>query len=261
MNGAQLRELLDFAVDAAWRAGKVTLEYFQTQPLIERKLDHSVVTIADRRTEETIRQLIRSRYPTHDIVGEEYGSEITSSDYTWFLDPIDGTQSFVHGVPLYGVLIGLEYKKESVIGVVNCPAIGDIVYAARGEGCYWNGRRAQVSETVSLSQATVSTTAAELFQKAGRLEAWTRLTAQIAGYRTWGDCYGYVLVATGRVDAMIDPIMHVWDCAPMLPIITEAGGRFTDWTGTATISGGDAVASNGRLHASVLSALGTGNRS
>jgi fructose-1,6-bisphosphatase/inositol monophosphatase family enzyme len=98
----------------------------------------------------------------------------------------------------------------------------------------------------------------ELFQKVGRLEAWERLAAQTGHYRTWGDCYGYVLVATGRVDAMIDPIMHVWDCAPLLPIITEAGGRFTDWKGTATIRGGNAIASNGRLHASVLSVLGAG---
>jgi histidinol phosphatase-like enzyme (inositol monophosphatase family) len=199
--------------------------------------------------------MIRSRYPNHDIIGEEYGSEVTSSDYTWILDPIDGTQSFVHGVPLYGVLIGLESRKEPALGVVNCPAVDDIVYAARGEGCYCNGRRAQVSETATLSEATVSTSGVEYFQKVGRLEAWEKLTAQTARYRTWGDCYGYVLVATGRVDVMIDPIMNVWDCAPLLPIITEAGGRFTDWTGTATIRGGDAVASNGRLHASVLSVL------
>lgn len=255
MTSIQLRELLDFAVDTAWRGGKITLEYFQTEPVIEWKPDQSVVTLADRRAEETIRNRIRSRYPGHDIIGEEYGSDTASSDYTWIVDPIDGTQSFVHGVPLYGVMLALEYHHEAVLGVVNCPAINELVYAARGQGCYCNGRRAHVSETSSLEQATVATTGVELFSATGRSKAWERLTAQAARFRTWGDCYGYVLVATGRADVMIDPIMNVWDCAPLLPIITEAGGRFTDWKGNETIRGGDAVASNGRLHASVLSAL------
>jgi histidinol-phosphatase len=255
MTGPELRSLLDFAVDLAWRAGKITLEYFQTQPLIERKADQSVVTVADRRAEETIRNLIRSRFPQHNIVGEEYGEEVGSSDYTWILDPIDGTQSFVHGVPLYGVLIGLEYRREAVLGVVNCPAVEDMAYAARGEGCYWNGRRARVSDTASLQQATASTSGVEYFAKAGRSAAWDRLTAGTTRFRTWGDCYGYVLVATGRADIMVDPIMNVWDCAALLPLITEAGGKFTDWKGDATIRGGDAVATNGILHASVLSVL------
>jgi histidinol phosphatase-like enzyme (inositol monophosphatase family) len=255
MTDTELRDLLDFAVDMAWRAGKVTLEYFQTRTSIELKPDQSVVTAADRRTEEVVRQLIRSRFPDHGIVGEEYGTEITGADYTWIIDPIDGTQSFVHGVPLYGVLIGLEYKNETLLGVINCPAADDMVFAARGEGCYWNGRRASVSDTVNLDEALVTTSGVEYFQKVGRLEAWQRLTAQTARYRTWGDCYGYALVATGRAEAMIDPIMHVWDCAPLLPIITEAGGMFTSWKGESTIRGGDAVATNGRLHTAVLSLL------
>jgi len=255
MTATALRELLDFAVDTAWQAGKITLEYFQTRHSVERKPDQSVVTIADRRAEEAIRHLIRSRFPDHGIIGEEYGSESASSEYTWIVDPIDGTQSFVHGVPLYGVLLGLEYRNEVVLGVVNCPGLDDMVYAARGQGCYWNGRRARVSETAILQEATITTSGPEHFRTTGRLHSWERLTAQTARYRTWGDCYGYVLVATGRADVMIDPIMNVWDCAPLLPVITEAGGRFTDWNGAATIRGGDAVATNGRLHAAVLSAL------
>jgi histidinol phosphatase-like enzyme (inositol monophosphatase family) len=252
---AEFRELLDFAVDVAWRAGKVTLEYFQTQLSIERKRDNSVVTVADRRTEQTIRESIRSRFPDHNIIGEEYGEEISGSDYNWIVDPIDGTQSFVHGVPLYGVLLGLEYRNEAILGVVNCPALDEMVYAARGEGCYWNGRRARVSTTQNLAEALWCASGAEYFETVGRSAAWSRLKENTARYRTWGDCYGYVLVATGRADVMVDPIMHVWDCAPLLPIMAEAGGRFTDWKGDATIRGGNAVATNGVLHDSVLAVL------
>jgi histidinol-phosphatase len=255
MTDKELRDLLDFAVDLSWRAGKVTLEYFQTRTAIERKPDQSVVTVADRRTEEVMRNAIHARFPTHGIIGEEYGSESTETDYTWIIDPIDGTQSFVHGAPLYGVLLGLEYKGESLVGVVNCPASDDLVYAARGEGCFWNGRRASVSETADLQDALVTTSGTEYFDKVGRSESWQRVVGRAARYRTWGDCYGYVLVATGRADVMIDPIMNVWDCAPLLPVIMEAGGTFTDWRGNATIRGGDAVATNGRLHQSVLSLL------
>jgi histidinol phosphatase-like enzyme (inositol monophosphatase family) len=252
---AEFRELLDFAVDVAWRAGKVTLEYFQTQLSIERKRDNSVVTVADRRTEQTIRESIRSRFPDHNIIGEEYGEEVSGSDYSWIVDPIDGTQSFVHGVPLYGVLLGLEYRNETILGVVNCPAMDEMVYAARGEGCYWNGRRARVSTTQNLGEALWCASGAEYFEMVGQSAAWSRLKENTTRYRTWGDCYGYVLVATGRADVMVDPIMHVWDCAPLLPIMTEAGGRFTDWKGDATIRGGNAVATNGSLHNSVLAVL------
>jgi histidinol-phosphatase len=252
---AEFRELLDFAVDVAWRAGKVTLEYFQTQLTIERKRDNSVVTVADRRTEQTIRESIRSRFPDHNIIGEEYGEEISGSDYNWIVDPIDGTQSFVHGVPLYGVLLGLEYRNEAILGVVNCPAVDEMVYAARGEGCYWNGRRARISTTQNLGEALWCASGAEYFEMVGQSNAWARLKANTARYRTWGDCYGYVLVATGRADVMVDPIMHVWDCAPLLPIMIEAGGRFTDWQGNATIRGGNAVATNGIIHESVLTEL------
>jgi histidinol-phosphatase len=252
---AEFRELLDFAVDVAWRAGKVTLEYFQTQLSIERKADNSVVTVADRRTEQTIRELIRSRFPDHNIIGEEYGEDVSGSDYNWIVDPIDGTQSFVHGVGFYGVLLGLEYRNEPILGVVNCPAVDEMIYAARGEGCYWNGRRARVSSTQNLKDALWCASGAEYFEMAGKSDAWKRLNSTTARYRTWGDCYGYVLVATGRADVMVDPIMHVWDCAPLLSIITEAGGRFTDWKGEATIRGGNAVATNGALHDSVLAVL------
>ena len=249
------RDLLDFAVSVAWQAGKVTLEYFHTKLTTETKSDESPVTIADRRTEQTIRELISAKFPDHSIVGEEYGEQPGDSQYRWIIDPIDGTQSFIRGVPLYGVLIGLEHNNETVVGVVNYPALGEMLFAARGEGCYWNGTRAAVSTVSKLSETVFLTTGPELFHQNNRGGAYERLAKATSRQRTWGDCYGYGLVATGRADLMIDPIMHVWDCAPLLPIMIEAGGTFTDWTGATTIHGGDAIATNGLIFDQVMKLL------
>src|SRR5882724_8237302 len=249
------RDLLDFAVSIAWQAGKVTLEYFHTKLTTETKADESPVTIADRQTEQTIRESIAAKFPDHSIVGEEYGEQAGDSQYRWIIDPIDGTQSFIRGVPLYGVLIGLEHNDEPVVGVVNYPALGEMLYAARGEGCYWNGTRAAVSTVAKLKDAVFLTTGPELFHQSNRGSAYDRLSKATGKQRTWGDCYGYGLVATGRADLMIDPIMHVWDCAPLLPIMIEAGGTFTDWTGKTTIHGGDAIATNGLIFDQVMKLL------
>jgi histidinol phosphatase-like enzyme (inositol monophosphatase family) len=249
------RDLLDFAVSVAWQAGKVTLEYFHTKLTTEIKPDESPVTIADRRTEQTIRELIATKFPDHSIVGEEYGEQTGIAQYRWIIDPIDGTQSFIRGVPFYGVLIGIEHYDETVAGVVNYPALGEMLYAARGEGCYWNGTRAAVSTVSKLSDAMFLTTGPELFYQSNRGGAFERLSKATQKQRTWGDCYGYGLVATGRADVMVDPIMHVWDCAPLLPILAEAGGKFTDWKGTATIHGGDSIATNGLIHDQVMKLL------
>src|SRR5918992_4317853 len=139
------RTMLDFAVDAAWQAGKITLEYFQTGTPVERKADASPVTLADRRAEEKLREGIQRTFPDHGILGEEFGEVAGRSPYRWVLDPLDGTRSFIQGVPLYGVMMGLEHQGQPVLGVVHFPALGETVYAAKGEGCYWNGRRARVS--------------------------------------------------------------------------------------------------------------------
>src|SRR5437016_1990609 len=152
------RDLLDVAVSVAWQAGKITLEYFQTKLTTETKSDQSPVTIADRRTEQKIRELISSRFPNHNIVGEEYGEQKGNSEYRWIIDPIDGTQSFIRGVPFYGVLIGIEKQNEVVVGVVNYPALGEMLFAARGEGCYWNGMRTGVSTVSKLGDALFLTT-------------------------------------------------------------------------------------------------------
>lgn len=254
-----LRMLLDFAVDAAWRAGKITLEYFQTGTPVERKADTSPVTLADRRAEETLRERIHAHFPEHGILGEEFGESPGRSPYRWILDPLDGTRSFIQGVPLYGVLLGLEYAGRAVLGVAHFPALDETVYAAKEEGCYWNGRRAAVSAVDCLQEAVVLATDVASLYAEGRGQVFERLQAQTGLQRTWGDCYGHMLVATGRAEIMLDAIMNIWDCAALQPIVEEAGGTFTDWTGTATHTGGNALSTNGRLFQAVMEIIAAGH--
>jgi histidinol phosphatase-like enzyme (inositol monophosphatase family) len=249
-----LDDYLAFAIQTAIDAGKIALAHYQTGVAVELKPDRSPVTLADRGAEHAIRQAIAARYPGHSVVGEEYGADERSSPFRWVVDPIDGTKSFVRGVPLFGTLIGLQIDGRVEVGVCHLPALGETVAAATGLGCTWNGRTARVSETRTLEEATVLFSDSRMLgERLGdRRQAFERATGLL---RTWGDCYGYCLVATGRADVMIDPAMNPWDCAALVPILREAGGRFTDWTGAERIDGGDALGTNGALHQAVLDLL------
>jgi histidinol phosphatase-like enzyme (inositol monophosphatase family) len=255
MDEKQLREVLEFAVEAAHRAGAFTLGYFQTDLAYELKADRTPVTAADRGAEERLRRRIEGAFPAHGILGEELGEKPGREPARWILDPIDGTFSFISGVPLYSVLIGFEWRGEMAAGVIHLPALRETVYAARGLGCWWNGRRARVSDVTDVSQARLSATSTKLFEQQGRLAVYDRLRAACVADRGWADGYGYACLATGRVDVALDPVMGIWDNAALLPVVTEAGGRFTDWSGNATHRGPDAVATNGRLHEQVLALL------
>ena len=252
MSAGELRGLLDFGVEVARGAGEITLRYFRGKFDARRKADRSFVTEADVEAEAFLRRAIRERYPEDAILGEEEGASEGTSGRRWIVDPIDGTFSFVHGVPFYGVLVGVEVGGEAAVGVVNVPALDEIVYAARGHGCFWNGRPARVSQTAPLERALMLTTSFGLFERSGTPELAAELQRRTAAARTWGDCYGYVLVATGRAELMLDPQMNVWDCAPLLPILEEAGGTFTDWRGRRTIHGGNGVATNGHIFQEVM---------
>jgi histidinol phosphatase-like enzyme (inositol monophosphatase family) len=244
---ANLQSLLDFAVRVAREAGDITRRHFRQSLTVERKADGSPVTAADREAERFIRESIQRAFPDDGILGEEEGERPGTSDRRWIIDPLDGTYSFVHGVPLFGVLIGAELAGEPVLGVVNLPALDEFVYAARGLGCFWNGEPARVSATPTLSDALLLATDFGTCEQYGFGRAAAALLRKAAARRTWGDCYGHILVATGRADVMLDPVMNVWDCAALLPIVEEAGGTFTDWQGRRTIHGGNAVSSNGSL--------------
>lgn len=241
-----LADLAEIAVDLARRAGELTLEYYHGGVETEHKADGTPVTAADRGAEALLRREIRSRFPDDGLVGEEHGTEPGTSGRTWILDPIDGTKSFVRGVPLWGVLIGLEIDGEAALGVIHLPALSETVVAWRGGGCWWNGRPARVSGVAELGSSLVN------LSDFPEDDALDPVLAAAGLQRTWGDCYGYVLVATGRAEVMIDPVVNVWDVAAVQPIIEEAGGRFTDLRGEATIRGGNAVGSNGLVHDAVL---------
>lgn len=248
----ELNELLQFAVELGRGAGDITLEYFRKKPETSKKSDGSYVTIADRQAETYLREQIAKRFPDDGVLGEEEGESSGTSGRRWIVDPIDGTFAFVHGVPFYGVLIALEIEEEMSVGVINIPALGELVSAAKGVGCFLNGEPARVSNTSELKDALLLATDFTSCARYGFGEAAESLQMRTKANRTWGDCYGYVLVATGRADIMLDPVMNLWDCAPLLPIMEEAGGTFTDWRGVRTVSGGNSIATNGKLFDEVM---------
>lgn len=253
---SELNELLEFSIALARGAGDITLKYFRRQPETSTKSDGSYVTIADREAEAYLRRRIAERFPDDGVLGEEEGEREGRSGRRWILDPIDGTFAFVHGVPFYGVLIALEIDGEPSVGVVNIPALSEIVAAATGLGCFFNGETARVSATASLDEALLLATDFHGCARYSLGRAAELLQARARTSRTWGDCYGYVLVATGRADVMFDPVMNLWDCAPLLPIMEEAGGTFTDWRGERTINGGNSIATNGLLFDEVMTLVG-----
>lgn len=251
-----LQSRLDTALDASWRAGRITLAYYQSQLHVDFKGDGSPVTQADVRAEQEIRSILNQHFPEDAIVGEEGGAQKKSAATgTWYIDPIDGTKSFICGVPFYAVLLAYEIAGEVVLGVINLPALNEMIWATKGSGCFWNGRRARVSTINEMRDARLMLTDYRQMEKDCSPTGLQQLCAETKLQRTWGDAYGHVLVATGRAEIMIDPRMAVWDCGPLLPIIQEAGGRFTDWQGNATIHGANAFSTNGLLHEAVQAKL------
>ncbi len=252
MENPSIQTLLEFALDAAWQAGRITLGYFQASTGVERKADNSPVTVADREAEKKLRTLIERYWPDHGVIGEEFGRSGEGARYQWILDPIDGTKSFICGVPFYSTLIALLDGDEVRLGVIHLPALNETVYAVRGGGCYWNGRRAHVSTQSAIGDAVVLCSDLNTFAQYGKAEAWQRLVQATYFQRTWGDAYGYSLIATGRADIMVDPVMCLWDIAPLQVILEEAGGTLTDWQGRRTIHGGEGIATNGVLFDRVM---------
>lgn len=251
-----LRTYLDFALETAHLAGKLTLGYFQTGVTANYKADDSPFTIADHKSEELIRARIEKRFPSHATIGEEFGEKnLATATHKWYIDPIDGTKSFLHGVPLYAVLIGLEIENKAEVGVAYFPALDEMIGAATGEGCWWNGRRAHVSQVSRLKDAVVTTGEFKLFEPQRRGQAWERLQAACSIVAGWGDAYGYLLVATGRAELMLDPAMSEWDCAPFPPILREAGGFFGDWSGNETIHAQESIGTTNTLLPEVLSVI------
>lgn len=253
-----LKDLLEASTEAAYQAGKITLSYFQSARFeVETKADDSPVTLADKDAEQFIRQFVKKYFPDHAILGEEYGEIPGTSPYRWIIDPIDGTKSFIHGVPLYGTMIGIEDRriKDTTVGVVYFPALNEMYSAAKGSGAWCNGRRIQVSAVRELKESVVLITDIQHANEHPKAYLFDQLQKQARFTRTWGDCYGHMLVASGRAEIMLDPKMHLWDVAALKPIIEEAGGNFFDWNGKNGLYINDAIACNANLESEIIKLL------
>jgi histidinol phosphatase-like enzyme (inositol monophosphatase family) len=238
---------LEAVVELARVAGDFAMSHYGRTLTVDVKHDGSPVTIADRGAEERARAWIEKRFPDDGILGEEFGDVRPTARRRWILDPIDGTKSFIRRVPLWGTLVAVTEGESVLAGCAYFPAVAETVAAAAGEGCFWNGTRCNVSSTATIAEATIVITDQRFEERPERARAWRRLASQASVSRTWGDCYGYLLLATGRADVMVDDVVAPWDAAALYPIVTEAGGSFTDWSGSATAFGGDIIATNSAL--------------
>jgi histidinol-phosphatase len=250
--------LIGAVEEVARLAGDVALAHFRSSLAVETKADGSPVTIADRQAEQAARDWIERHFPVDGILGEELGLTRPAATRRWILDPIDGTKTFIRGVPLWGTLVALCEGERVLAGAAYFPAVGEMLAAAASAGCWWNGARCHVSSRATLSDATVLTTDERFPRDPAQRAGWLALANHAGVSRSWGDCYGYLLVSTGRAEVMVDGIMSPWDAAALMPIVEEAGGVFTDWTGARTAFGGSAVATNQGVATESRSLLETG---
>jgi histidinol phosphatase-like enzyme (inositol monophosphatase family) len=251
-----MQELVDFAQHLAQASGKLILKHYAGPLQVLSKPDHTPVTIADREAEALMRGLIERHYPDHQVLGEEDGlSGKEGSDHRWVLDPIDGTKPFIHKVPLFGTLIALLERGVPILGAVHIPTAGELVIGARGRQTTLNGSPVRVRPTATLAEATLVYTNTQELWRQGHAAGFQRLQARVGLARGWGDCYGHFMVAVGRADIMLDPIMKLWDVAALKPCVDGAGGRLTDKFGVDTGVGESALSTNGTLHQAALDVL------
>lgn len=263
---SEFAELLQVGRKATAIAKEEILSHFGGTVQVDWKPDHTPVTIADRNAETKVREFLERETPEFGFIGEEFGRTRPEAEYQWILDPIDGTKSFVRGVPLFGTILGLYHRERSVVGIIGLPALNSELSAAVGQGAHVDGRPARVSTVSQLDQATVLSGTINTMEARGYGDSFARLRRASQLYRGWGDCYGYYLVACGRAELMVDPVVSIWDIAALPVIFAEAGGafseingnrRFLDAAGTvlAGTDGFTGLASNGKLHTKAMEYL------
>ena len=251
---SELSELKKFCKLLAGESGKVINKYFLSGVGVEFKEDKSPVTVADKKAEEIIRNLINKEFPDHGIVGEEFGKENAGSEYQWIIDPIDGTKSFIHGMITFGTLIALLKNGEPVLGVINQPVL-DLFLIGDNQTAELNGIKTKVRKVENLEEALLLTTDHLNVEKYQNIKKFEKLIHSVKLYRTWGNCFGYYLVAAGLADIMIDPIMSIWDTAALIPVIKGAGGIITDYHGQDPMKGNSIIAATPALHKPVIEIL------
>ena len=250
-----LAQELDLALALVKEAEGPIMGRFQKKLEVVKKRDNTPVTEADREAEALVRRRLAELRPAHGVIGEEHGVHLPEARFKWVVDPIDGTKAFIHGVPLFGTLLALLEDGRPVLGVIHMPALGESLWAARGMGAFLNGDPCRVSGVAALSDALLCDGSALTVSRSPWGRAWMEMRGEAGVARGWGDCYGHLLVACGRAEAMLDPIVSIWDVAPMGVILPEAGGRFTSVDGTDTIEAGNGLSSNGLLHDRIVERL------
>lgn len=249
-----MQELIDFTKELAKASGDIINGYFRSGVAVESKADESPVTIADKKAEEIMREMIMKAYPDHGIIGEEFGNHNEDAEYQWVLDPIDGTKSFITGTFLFGTLIGLMRDRQPILGAIHHSVTSHLLIGADGV-TKLNDEVVKVRPCENLRDAVMLCSD---YLDVGRYQngiAFQQLMGRVKFARTWGDCHGYFLVATGYAEIMMDPIMNLWDIVALVPVIEGAGGTITDWEGNAPLDGHGIIATNGTLHAQVLRSL------
>ncbi|MSR29959.1 MAG: histidinol-phosphatase [Gemmataceae bacterium] len=243
-------------IQAAREASQLAHGYFETALQVEWKKDESPVTRADREAEQKLRQTLQHHFPKDGFLGEEFGDFSGESGYRWIIDPIDGTRNFVRGIPLWGTLLGLEYRGEMIAGIVEAPALRQSWRALRGDGAFHNDKPIQVSKVNQLKEAQVFYSSIAWFTRANKQKEFLQLASSVGRQRGFGDFYGFVLVAQGAGEIMVEYGVHAWDIAALIPILEEAGGKLTNWNGLQSIHSADVLATNGLLHQPTLDILG-----
>jgi histidinol-phosphatase len=246
------RNRYDVALEAARKAGQFALGYFDQGIAVEWKPDDSPVTMADKGAEQRLREDLLGKFQSDGFLGEESGHTPGSSGFRWIIDPIDGTRSFVRGIPIWACMVGLEYQSELIAGVVYIPAMNQVFRALRGDGAYRDERRIRVSDVKTLDKAHVYYSSISWFKKAGRDRQFLQLVDVTERQRGFGDFYGFMMIAQGSGEIMIEHGVHPWDLGAIVPIIEEAGGILTAWDGKLDIEKPDVLATNGVLHATAL---------
>ncbi len=248
-------EYKTFFKTLAQQSGEILRRYFFNEPLtVERKADDSPVTQADREAEERLRQLIHKHYPDHGIIGEEFEDVNTAAEFVWSLDPIDGTISFTHGVPLFGTIISLLKDGKPLLGMIHQPIV-NLLCIGDGKTTSINDKPVRMRPLSQLDKATLLTTDIENIRKYQNYDAFRRLYKRVHIMRTWGDCYGYLLLAAGKADIMLDPVMHQWDLLPLIPIIEGAGGAISAWNGSNIHGAESVVAAHSDWHQQIVEIL------
>lgn len=251
-------DILPFAQELADAAGEVIRPLFRTRFEVIAKADASPVTIADRESERVMREMIMARYPSHGIYGEEFGVHNPDAEYVWILDPVDGTRSFVAGLPIFATLIGLRRGDEAILGVIDQPITGERWWAAQGHGAFFQGQSIRTRACANLGAAALYCTSTEFMspEEGRRVD---QLRADVNVVRLAGDAYGYGLVAAGFADIAMDATVQLYDYAALVPIFTEAGGQISDWEGRPLDMRGPArviASGDARIHAELVARLG-----